>query len=681
MKPLFLVLIATTQSIITCGATHYINANGGSDANSGNTINAPWLTLKNINDPSQIADGDSIGIAAGSVIYGSIIIHHKRLTFFKYNAGKNPVITGLSKVKNWVSLGNNIWESSSPVSALSSCNLLIINGVNTPMGRTPNAGTFYHYQSHTGVPAYNGNSTFSITSSGLSGKPDWTGAELAAFVTTYGLNRVTIKSHRGKTLYWTDPTNLQERFEAGVSEFFIQNDPRTLDQANEWYYNPLTHKIRIYNSARPKNVELASQDTLVNIGYDSGSRQSGNGYDYTGFYHIAFRGSNKMIVLLRDSKHASFINCSFSFAGTDAINNPYWGKASYASVKNCTFYNINNTAIGLVEAADHATITGNTFNNTGAQIGMGAPVGDYSYTGLYTSIHALGTGTLIQNNVINNTGYTGITMRGDSSRAINNVIDTALTILHDGGGIYTWNNAAHGPHQIRGMKIQANIVLHVANDVGIYCDDGANGIEVSGNAVAYCKSGIYTHNNWNMYFHDNVTYDCFYTGFNYYHDIDSIWMHNLVIANNVFFAATANEYAAFFFPGDSIRSSTTRPGMNNNYYLHAAGDKLIIGVQNKPTFSVVKKTIEQWVAYSGRESASRYALPANTPGNSVVIQINNTGTSQTYALPRNYTPVNAAIENGSILLAPFSCAALIYNGAAVNHEHSLSIKKGNVRIK
>ncbi len=681
MKNLLLIMIFSELSIHAFSSTHYINSNVGSDTNSGNTINEAWLTFRNINDPSKIADGDSIGITAGSVIYGSIIIHRNHLTFLKYNAGRDPIVNGLSKVNNWTSLGNNIWESTSAISSLSSCNMVIINGAHTAMGRTPNAGTFYHYQSHAGVPSHNGSSTFSITSSNLTGKPNWAGAELAVFITTYGLNRIVIKSHRGKTLHWTDSTNLQEGFEVGVSEFFIQNDPRTLDQVNEWYYNPSTHKIRIYNTVRPTGVQLAIRDTLVNIGYDDHSRRYANGYEYTSFHNIAFQGSNKMIVLLRNSKYASFINCPFSFAGTDAINNPYWGVASYPVVKDCAFYNINNTAIGLVEAADHATITGNIFKNTGAIIGMGAPAGDYSYTGLYTAIHTLGAGTVIQNNKINNTGYTGITMRGDSTKTIDNIIDTALTILHDGGGIYTWNNAVRGPHQNFGMKIQANIVLHVLNDVGIYCDDGANGIEVSGNAVAYCKSGIYTHNNWNMNFHDNVTYGCFYTGLNYYHDLDSIWMHNLTIRDNVFFATATSEYAAFFFPGDSIRSSTTKVSMNHNYYLNSAGDKFTIGIQNRPIFSVVRKTTDQWVSYSGRDAASLPALPTKSATDNLVIQINNTSSPQTYPLPRNYTSENASTQNGKITLAPYTSAALVYNGKNANHGKALSIIKGNVKVK
>ena len=45
--------------------------------------------------------------------------------------------------------------------------------------------------------------------------------------------------------------------------FFIQNDSRTLDQQNEWYYNPTTHKLQIYSTSQPINVKVSSVDKLV----------------------------------------------------------------------------------------------------------------------------------------------------------------------------------------------------------------------------------------------------------------------------------------------------------------------------------------------------------------------------------------------------------------------------------
>ena len=47
--------------------------------------------------------------------------------------------------------------------------------------------------------------------------------------------------------------------------FFIQNDPRTLDVPNEWYYNPNTNKLRVYSIGTPSNVQLASVETLMNV--------------------------------------------------------------------------------------------------------------------------------------------------------------------------------------------------------------------------------------------------------------------------------------------------------------------------------------------------------------------------------------------------------------------------------
>src|SRR5674476_1069717 len=90
-------------------------------------------------------------------------------------------------------LGGNIWESTNAVSTLPYTNMVVVNGVNTAMGRYPNTG-YLTYQSHSG--------SSSITSSGLSGTPNWTGAELSMFVSTYTIGRYVITSQSGATIYY-----------------------------------------------------------------------------------------------------------------------------------------------------------------------------------------------------------------------------------------------------------------------------------------------------------------------------------------------------------------------------------------------------------------------------------------------------------------------------------------------
>ena len=91
------------------------------------------------------------------------------ITYGAYGTGANPVITGFVTIDSWKSLGGNIWQSASAASTLPSCNIVIINDVNTAMGRTPNTN-YWTYSSST---------SSSITSSSLNASTtNWTGAQV-----------------------------------------------------------------------------------------------------------------------------------------------------------------------------------------------------------------------------------------------------------------------------------------------------------------------------------------------------------------------------------------------------------------------------------------------------------------------------------------------------------------------
>src|SRR5665213_3489094 len=169
----------------TADAKNYYISNSGNDANSGTDLSTPWQTLNKVNSFKSFSPGDNILFNKGDTFYGSITISNSGtsgnpITFGAYGAGENPIITGFTNVTKWTNLGNNIWKSTDPVSTLSMCNMVVINGVNTAMGRWPNT-TLLSYETHTGDT--------SITSSALTGTQDWTGAELAMYVTTYYIGR------------------------------------------------------------------------------------------------------------------------------------------------------------------------------------------------------------------------------------------------------------------------------------------------------------------------------------------------------------------------------------------------------------------------------------------------------------------------------------------------------------
>ena len=177
--------------------------------------------------------------------------------------------------------------------------------------------------------------------------------------------------------------------------FFIQNDSRTLDLQNEWYYNPSTKKIRIYSTAAPANVQVATKDTLVYMKYRN----------YITFDNLSFQGSNKDAFVILSSSNVTIQNCSIDYSGNDAIwGNQNWGKPSSSFVlKNSTINHTNNNAINLASEFTGALISHNTIKNTGMIVGMGG-----SGDGMYEAVQTKANNAIIEYNEIDSVGYVGI---------------------------------------------------------------------------------------------------------------------------------------------------------------------------------------------------------------------------------------------------------------------------------
>src|SRR5690606_4899102 len=112
--------------------------------------------------------------------------------------------------------------------------------------------------------------------------------------------------------------------------------------------------------------------------------------------------------------------------------------------------------------------------------------------------------TSIENNRVMNTGYSGIHFGGNNTVVKNNFVENFCLIKADGGGVYTYGGPQNPTFHNR--KVINNIILNAVgswggvpkDDInfkpladGIFLDDNANGIELTGNTVAHAtNSGI-----------------------------------------------------------------------------------------------------------------------------------------------------------------------------------------------
>ena len=484
------ITILTLFILQSSFATTYYVSSTGSDSNSGLTQVLPWKTLDKIN-ATNFSAGDQILFKRGDKWYGKLVVSNSGssgspITYGTYGFGDAPLITGLKSVTSWTNLGSNIWQSASAVSTLPSCNIVIINDVNTAMGRTPNTG-YWTYSSST---------SSSITSTSLNASTtNWTGAQVVIKKERYVIDRATITSASGGTVNFTNPSSYNGHVGWG---FFIQADARTLDTQNEWYYDASEKKLSVYSTSEPTSVQLATRDTLVYI----------VNKNYITFDGIKFTGANGQAFYLGNTKNLTIKNCSFDFNYNGIKGYQFGGASSNVLIDSCTFNHTNNDAISLPSEFAGATITHNSTDKTGLFEGLAAS--GQSRWGINTT----GDDYTIQYNTVRNTGYVGIGFNGSDVLCDKNIVDSFCVITDDGGGLYTGNPQS-------GVVISDNIVLNgIGNDEGtgmtnngkasgIYCDDNSSGMTILNNSIAnVIFAGIFLHNANDIEVRGNTTYNC-----------------------------------------------------------------------------------------------------------------------------------------------------------------------------
>src|ERR1019366_2221579 len=120
--------------------TYYFSAKGN-DVNNGTSVSTPWQTITKFNSVfASKSPGDQFLFNKGDVFYGELIPSRSGsignpITIGAYGVGAMPVISGFKTVSSWTNLGSNIWESTNAISGLKYTNIVLINGVNTAMGR------------------------------------------------------------------------------------------------------------------------------------------------------------------------------------------------------------------------------------------------------------------------------------------------------------------------------------------------------------------------------------------------------------------------------------------------------------------------------------------------------------------------------------------------------------------
>lgn len=638
MKIPFIVLLMLITSAIQA-ATYYVSSSGSS-SNTGLSTSSTW-NLATVNS-FTFSPGDQILLKRGDTFQGNIVLTESGtlanpIIIGAYGTGEKPTLTGLVSITSWTNLGSNIWESTNSVSSQPTLDMVTINGVNTAMGRFPNSSTrdqgYLTYQKH--------NSTTSITSSGLSGTLDWTGAEVVVKINLWTLRKSTITSQSGGEINFGTLGSRQtptDRY-----GFFIQNDPRTLDKQGEWYFSPSTKKLKMYSKSQPSGVKVCADDTLILI--------SGN---YVTIDNLNITGSNtKGIYVFKSNatpNHITIQNCDISYSGGTAI----YCRGNHISVIGNTITTSNKCAIDA-DQCRISSIRNNTIKDTSLLFEPTRQAAIMAESSV--------TSTVIEYNRIINSGMNGINCATDSSMLVkNNFIDTFNKILADGGAVYLGGNGSYP------MIITGNIAINgtgncfgttdttASGSRGIYLDDHCANMEVSYNTCANIGSfGIMIHNSSSINIHHNTVYNSIGAQILFSNNANHPAMTGNVTQNNIFISKTSSQPTMWI--ASQYSNIETIGTFNYNFYARPTDDNKTIKLS--PGFASKYLTLDEWKTFSNQDPDSKKSPKSVHSDTEIAFFYNDTKTSVSVNLPYPGIDVEGVKYSTKATIEPFRSLIII----------------------
>lgn len=564
----FLIFISFTVNV-AFSKNFYFSSKSGDDhytSTQAKNKSTPWKSIKKLNEiTSLLVAGDSILFKKGEIFYGSIdlIISgtiSNPIVITSYGIGVRPIITGFVDINSWKSVGNGVYESAY-IAGGTSENMVIINGVPKAVGRFPNKG-YLSYESSTEK---------SITDKQLSSGVNWTGAEIVVRKNHWIIDRNQISSHSGNVVNFKSESTYP-----GISGFgyFFQNDKRTLDSLGEWFFNFKTKSLLMYfGTEAPETfiTKIATIDTLVSL----------NNSNNVIVDSLSFEGSNKTALQMSGAQHIYIRNCYFSYSGYNAISGSAKNNhSSDINIENCVINYSYNNAIDLDYSFINIFIKDNIIRNTGIFAGMGGN-GD----GKYLAICCRGSNTLIERNLIDSTGYSGVFFQGSSVTVKNNVVSYSCLVKDDGAGIYSYREV-NDPIQYD-RHIIGNIVLNslgasdgtspkITQAQGIYLDGNTSNVDVLNNTVANCSDyGLFINGSQdvnisqNTLFNNNIQLEMYNWG---------PGIRNVALEDNIFFSKAKVQLAFEFF---TIANDIDKFGTSDkNFFCRPIGDEFLIHTQS-----------------------------------------------------------------------------------------------------
>ncbi|AUD01461.1 PA14 domain-containing protein [Spirosoma pollinicola] len=586
-----MLFLCSSWQFVTAQTTYYV-ANSGNDANNGRSEGSPFQTLAKINSLSLQA-GDVVLFRRGDTFRGNLQIRQsgasgRPIIIDAFGSGNKPILAGSVQVSNWNNIGNNVWEAACP-SCGSRVTGVYRNASTLPLGRYPNLSDsnkgYLTIQSHGGKTSLTSQQALS---------QNWTGGEAVVRPTQWILDRAAITQQNGNTLTLSNNSSYDLADGWG---YFIQNHPATLDQVGEWYYNPSTKTIRLFDNQNNPNNQTITATNSDGISLNNSS--------YITVHNIKITETLGTGVSVNGGSNITLSGDDITNSGEDAV--AIIGSNNTILAENNLIEDANSSGF-YIGPYQNFTFRGNTLRRIGILPGRGK-----SGDGTYSAVQSLCTGnTLIENNLVDNVGYNGISVVTSATVRYNQVSNFCLT-KSDGGGIYTWNGSRAN---VGDLHIISNIVFSgigapegtrggaYSGANGIFLDDCSQNVEVANNTSFGSKGmGIFLRGVSSISVKGNTTFNnseeqikLAYNG--------ACAVRNNDVQNNIFFSRLPNQVVASY---ESNANDLTNYGQfNYNYYVRPFDDLFKIRAVYNPGSGITGAdyTLTGWQALYGKDANS-----------------------------------------------------------------------------
>ena len=423
--------------------------------------------------------------------------------------GQAPVIHGGQAITGWTNTGGGIWTATAPAGAFAAGGGvadLFVNGVRETHARFPNAVPTAASASVTGgwlaaAPSLPGENTLSQFQFKAGDLPASLASATGLYAVVYQQNgwesfALPVASINATTSTVTLAGAAGHAIDAG-SRYYLYNAASQLDRPGEWFYNPATNQVSLFAPAGFNGTGVTA-GSLPNVVSDNGaSNVTLAGLTITG------GASTGAGVRIGNATGVTLAGDTITNVGNGVL---FSDTGRNDTVEGCVIANTDDNGILIYPGTSNVTVAGNSIHDIG-QLVNGSGIW---FTG---SSNDVITHNLVQNTAANGIGGGSSLGASDASyndTISNNQVMNANLDSSDGGGIYI----AGVQQTLTGDVVSGNLISGVTAagtaasgtmqflspdqlvSFGIYLDDYASGVTVTGNMLTGNVGGIDVHSGW-----------------------------------------------------------------------------------------------------------------------------------------------------------------------------------------